>query len=347
MQSDLISESGIADFYKGKKILVVGGTGSVGEKMVEKLLKLEPAVVRIFSRDEFKQYELAVKHEGERRLRYLIGDVRDYERLERAATDIDVIFNLAALKHVPACEYNPFEAVKTNVIGTQNIINTAISRKVSTVVFTSSDKAINPTNAMGATKLLGERLMIAAEYMKGGVDASFAAVRFGNVLGSRGSVIPLFVKQIRERGEISVTDPTMTRFMMSVEDAASLTLKAAAAAKGGEIFVLKMPNIKISDLVSVVVELVSEKYGIRQETVTINEVGLRTGEKMYEELMTELESKNAYEMPGMYAILPDSYKHRQIYADIPQAKAAKYSSNETETLSREAVKELLIKENLI
>jgi FlaA1/EpsC-like NDP-sugar epimerase len=344
MSKELISDKKLADFYKGKKILVIGGTGTVGAGIVDMLLGFNPDVVRILSRDEYKQFLLSNKYGENKNLRFLLGDVRDYERVERAAQGIDVIFNLAALKHVPACEYNPFEAVKTNVIGTQNVINAALSCAVDHVALTSSDKAISPTNAMGATKLLGERLIIAADRMKGSRKTAFSAVRFGNVIGSRGSVVPLFVEQVKNGEKVTVTEPLMTRFMMSIKEAVSLTIRSAAVAKGGEIFVLKMPNIKILDLAETVSELVCEKYGLERAAVTMEIVGLRIGEKMYEELMTKVEAECAYELSDMYVIVPHDYCHEQIYKSVPRAKAQSYSSETVEIISKEELKAMLAEE---
>ena len=230
---------------------------------------------------------------GIKNIRFLIGDVRDKERIERAMEGIDIVFHIAAMKHVPSCEYNPMEAVKTNVIGTQNVITAAINNNVGKVILTSTDKTISPTNTYGATKLLAERLIVSANYYKGTSNTIFSAVRFGNVMGSRGSVIPLFKKQILENKEITVTDSGMTRFMMTLSQAVDLTLEACVRAQGGEIFVLKMPVINLKDLVDVTIEEVSKKYNINSEQIKIKEIGLRPGEKLYEELMTFEESKNA------------------------------------------------------
>lgn len=185
--------------FQGKKILVIGGTGTIGQGLVKELIKRNPKVIRIFSRDEYKQFKMEQELGRLENIRFLLGDVRDKERVQRAMEGIDIVFHLAAMKHVPSCEYNPFEAVKTNVMGTQNVIESAIHHRVERVVYTSSDKAINPTNTMGATKLLAERLMSSADYYKGGKRPIFASVRFGNVMGSRGSVIPLFKTQILEK----------------------------------------------------------------------------------------------------------------------------------------------------
>lgn len=294
----------MSKMYEGKKILITGGTGTIGSHLTRRLLTENPAVIRIFSRDEYKQFEMGQElQEYAGQLRFLIGDVRDQQRLSRAMEGIDYVFHCAAMKHVPACEYNPFEAVQTNVIGTQNVIQAALDNKVKKVLFTSTDKAISPTNTYGATKLAAERLISAAEFHKGAKSTVFSSVRFGNVMGSRGSVIPLFKKQILERRKITLTDPDMLRYMMTPSQAIELILKANELAKGGEVFVLKMPLIRLGDLADVVIEQTRHIYGIT-DFVTIEKVGLRPGEKRFEELMTDDEAAIAYERSDMYIIPP-------------------------------------------
>lgn len=290
--------------YRGKKILITGGTGTIGYHLINQLLKEQPNVIRIFSRDEYKQYNMSLDfQEYSQRLRFLIGDVRDLQRLVRAMEDIDFVFHLAAMKHVPFCEYNPFEAVQTNVIGTQNVIQAAIQTGVSKVLFTSSDKAVSPINTYGATKLMAERLISAASYQKGSKSTVFASVRFGNVMGSRGSVIPLFKNQIVEQRRITVTDLSMTRYMMTPQQAISLMLDANDISKGGEVFVLKMPIVKLIDLASVMIEVLKSRYHIPGE-VKIDEIGLRPGEKMEEQIMTSDEVEKVKETSYMYIIPP-------------------------------------------
>ncbi len=290
--------------FENKNILVIGGTGTIGQALVKKLISYNPEVIRILSRDEYKQYNMQQQLEGHRNIRFLLGDVRETERVYKAMHNIDIVFDLAALKHVPLCEYNPFEAVKTNVLGTQNVIESAIDNKVKKVIYASSDKAVSPTNTMGATKLLAERLISSADYWKGGNTPVFAAVRFGNVIGSRGSVVPLWEEQILGKKEITITDPEMTRFMISIDAAVDLTLRACKIAKGGEIFVLKMPVVRLDDLAEAVIEKVCSKFGIEPSEVRRNTISLRPGEKMYEELMTEDEAQYVVEYEDMFALQP-------------------------------------------
>lgn len=331
--------------FKNKKVLVIGGTGTIGQALVENILSEDPAVVRVYSRDEYKQFMLKEKLGDQANIRYLLGDVREQERLDRAMNGIDIVFNFAALKHVPACEYNPFEGVKTNVIGTQNVITCALLNKVKKVIYSSSDKAVSPTNTMGATKLLAERLMSSSYYSRGDAGTIFASVRFGNVMGSRGSVIPLFKQQVLEKGYITVTEPEMTRFMMSVTQAVELTKKACKIAKGGEVFVLKMPVLRLKDLAEVVIEDVCKKYRLNSEEIIIKKVGLRPGEKMYEELMSEDESTKALELDDMYIIRSPYTEHT--YNNIKNAKISCYSSQGENTLSKDEIRKLLSEEKLI
>lgn len=334
-------------FFTGKNILLIGGTGTIGQGLLKALLPQKPNVIRIFSRDEHKQFMLQQEYKEYPNIRYLIGDVRDYSRVLRAMQDIDIVFHMAALKHVPACEYNPFEAVQTNIIGTQNVISAAMHQNVERVIITSTDKSINPTNTYGATKLVVERLIVAAESSKGTARTVFAGVRFGNVMGSRGSVIPLFKSQLLARKPLTITDPAMTRFMMTQQQAVQLTLEAAQLAKGGELFVLKMPVIRLVDLVSVVQEEVSIKYGISKEEMKTEIIGLRPGEKMYEELMTEDESKQALELERMFIILPLFLKREYHYVNAKKAPIGSYRSNDILPISKEELRQLIRQENLV
>ncbi|QNK58366.1 SDR family NAD(P)-dependent oxidoreductase [Paenibacillus sp. PAMC21692] len=302
-------------FFRDKKVLIVGGTGTIGHSLLKFILNDGPRVIRVFSRDEHKQFELQQCYYHYDNIRYLIGDVRDAERLKRAMQDIDYVYHCAAMKHVPACEYNPFEAVQTNVIGTQNVILASLENKVKKTVFISTDKAIAPTNTYGASKLMAERLISAAQFQAGPSLTKFAAVRFGNVMGSRGSVIPLFVKQIVENRKINITSLDMVRYMMTLDQATELTLKAMRYAQGGEVFVLKMPIVKLVDLANAVIKLTSQKIGIDPKTVVINEIGIRPGEKLFEELMTEEEYLRALELDDMY-IIPNEFIKKGTYTGL-------------------------------
>lgn len=331
--------------FKDKVILVTGGTGSIGSEIVRNVLKDQPQVVRIYSRDESKQFALQQELKEYSNVRYLIGDIRDKQRLSYATEGVDYIFHAAALKHVPACEYNPMEAVKTNVIGVQNVIEVAIEHNVERVVAISTDKVVNPTNTMGATKLLSEKLISAANMYKGSKRTKFSCVRFGNVMGSRGSVIPLFIDQITAGIPITVTHKDMTRFMMSIPQAVRLVLQAVHSAKGGEVFVLKMPVLKIMDLAIALIQNYEEITG-RSYDGGISEVGIRPGEKLYEELMTLEESERALEDKRMYIITSSFDSLQSQYEGFVKASHSEYSSNNAPQLYLEDIKDLINRYNL-
>ncbi len=288
-------------FYKDKVVLVTGGSGSIGREIVKKLLEVEPESVRIFDNNETALFDLEQEVNSDK-LRTFIGDVRDKDRLNRAFENVDIIFHAAALKHVPLCEYNPFDAVKTNVIGTQNVLDAALDKNIQKVIMVSTDKAVNPINVMGATKLLSERLTISANYYRGDKRTIFSCVRFGNVLNSRGSVIPTFKKQIKNGGPVTLTDPKMTRFIMHIPDAAGLILKAGHIAEGKEIFILKMHAVNIIDLAEVMIENLAKTYGYLSEEIGIEIIGKRLGEKMYEELMTDNETPYAIDNGELFIL---------------------------------------------
>jgi len=336
-------ERQLKEIFKNKKILVTGGTGFIGSEIVRKLLQYDPDVVRILSNDEDSMFRLIQElGEGDNK-RFLIGDIRDKERLFLAMEDIDIVYHAAALKHVPLCEYNPFEAIKTNVYGTQNVIDAALNSGVEKVISISTDKAVNPVNTMGATKLLSEKLIIDANYYKGVRKTVFSCVRFGNVLFSRGSVIPLFEEQIRQKKPITITDPEMTRFMMSISNTIDLVFKASLLAKGGEIFILKMPVVKMGDLIDVIIEVYAQKYGYRTTEVKRTFIGLRPGEKKYEELLTESETRKVFETEDMLIIppqldFPDMKYEPSDYLNARLSTFNRYNSREITPLSKEEIR---------
>ncbi|MBS3681222.1 SDR family NAD(P)-dependent oxidoreductase [Ornithinibacillus massiliensis] len=330
-------------YFCEKHILVIGGTGTIGKSIIKAILPEKPRRITILSRDEHKQQLLQQELGEEELLHYIIGDIRDFDTVHRAMHKVDLVFHLAAMKRVDFSEFNPLETVKTNLIGTHNVIQAATSQQVDKVIFTSSDKAISPTNAYGASKLIAERLIIQAN-RSGLINTTFACVRFGNVMGSRGSVIPLFIEGILNERKITITDPTMTRFMMTLDQATKLTIEAMKEAKGGEVFVLKMPVIRIGLLAEVVLEEICQREQIDKETVEIQVVGKRIGEKMYEELMTEEEARKAWESSGMF-IIPRSVTIT--YPDVRKAEATYYSSHSQTPLSTEKLRSLLLDEKLI
>jgi len=329
----------MANIFQNKNILVTGGAGSIGSEIARKVLQFEPKVVRIFSNDENGLFSLEQELHGYPSVRFLIGDVKDKERLSVAIKGIDFVFHAAALKHVPLCEYNPFEAVKTNVIGTQNLIEVAMEEEAEKFITISTDKAVNPVNVMGATKLLAERLTISANYYKGARKIAFSCVRFGNVLDSRGSVGPLFREQIKGGGSVAITDPDMTRFVISIPKAVDLVLRAAEIAQGGEVFIFKMPALRISDLAEAMIEELAPHYGYEPKSIKVEISGKRAGEKIYEELLNEDEAMNASETKDMFIIQAAEKREGK------KILAKEYRSDrEAILLTKEEIKEML-KEN--
>lgn len=307
--------------FKDKRILVTGGTGSIGSEIVRQLLKYEPKQIRIYSRDESKQFFLQQELDSEEYkeiLRFLIGDIRDKERLDRAFNDIDIVFHVAALKHVPFCEDNPFEAVKTNIQGTQNVLDLAIDHKVEKVIAISSDKAVYPNTVMGISKLMMERLVSSASNYSGDPNIKFAVVRFGNVINSRGSVIPLWIDQIKKGKDITVTDKRMERFFMSIEDAVKLVFMAATIMMGSEIFVLRMSKYKVYELA----EEIIRRYGADGKH-EIKIIGAREREKMDEKLFTDDEKELMTEVGPFYIIQSNRKMHLQRSSNYKQYKGLK------------------------
>ena len=325
----------------GKRILVTGGTGSFGKAFISTILKRFPQVKRVvvYSRDELKQFQMSQKFSTSDypSMRYFIGDVRDYERFKRACEGIDIIIHAAALKQVPAAEYNPMEFVKTNIIGAENIISAAMDTAVENVVALSTDKAAAPINLYGATKLCSDKLFVAANNMKGSRNLKFSVVRYGNVMGSRGSVIPFFLEK-RKSGSLPITDPEMTRFNISLQEGVDLVLYAIGNAWGGEIFVPKIPSYRITDVAKAIGP--NCDYPI---------VGIRPGEKIHEEMITESDSYSTVDLDNYYAILPNSYNWKRsdylnhFNADYVQPGFKYNSGTNSKWLNTEEIRELIVR----
>lgn len=281
--------------WNDKVILITGGTGSFGRKFVEIMLKdFKPAKLIVFSRDELKQYEMREAGMDDPSLRYFIGDVRDLMRLRRAMHGVDIVVHAAALKQVPACEYNPIEAIMTNIIGGRNVVEAAIDSEVEKVMALSTDKAVNPINLYGATKLAAEKLFVQSNAYAGGMGTRFSCVRYGNVVGSRGSVVPVFIKQ-REEGRITITDERMTRFWLSLEQGVRFTIRCIEQMQGGEVFVPKIPSTRIVDLAKAIAPGCEIEY-----------IGIRPGEKLHEVLISEDEARHTIELDDMYVVEPQA-----------------------------------------
>ena len=331
--------------FEGKKILITGGTGSLGQALTRHLLQKNVDTIRIFSRNESKQIEMESSF-NDKRLRFLLGDVRDMERLNRAFEDVDIVFHAAALKHVPVIEYNPFEAIKTNVIGSQNVINACLENDVSKAICIGTDKAVSPLNTYGATKLLMEKLFVSASnYLdKKKHKTKFIALRYGNVLGSSGSVIPKFIEQIKNKQKITITDPNMTRFSITMDDALNFIIHAAELGKGSEIFLPKLRAYTISDVKDALFELL----GHTEEEV----IGIRSGEKIDEVLISVDEIRHGWEYENMYMITNNSKlsvdDQQVLYPGIKAIQNMEtYSSKTAEKISKEELKNIIKKYNLI
>ena len=334
--------------YKGKRILVTGGTGSIGSVIVKYLLTRDPLQVRVLSRDESKQFNLFHEVGNDKRLRLLIGDIRDKERVERAMDGVDIVFHAAAMKHVVACENDPYEAVKTNVLGTQNIIDCALAKGVAKVIGISTDKATDPVSVLGCTKLLAEKTMLASHFYKGARKTKFCFVRFGNVLSTRGSVEPLFYRQIMNGGPVTVTDKQMTRFFISVDEAISLVFKAAELMQDREIFILKMPIIRIHDLAKAMIELYAPRFKRDPKKVKIDLIGAKNGERTHEKLLSKDEAAYALETKDMFIIVPviglenpDYKEFSHLYGGAKRSPWQDYSTEGKKVLSVADIKKKL------
>ena len=300
------------NIFRNKRILITGGCGTVGSELVHQLLAFSPAEVLVLDNDETGIFFMNERYRDRDQVHAFLGDVRDEDKLGKCMMKVHIVFHTAAFKHVSVCEYNPFDAVQTNILGVQNVIQSAINQGVEKVIFTSSDKAVNPTNVMGTSKLMGERLITSANNLKMSDKTIFASTRFGNVVGSKGSVIPVFYNQIKKGGPVTLTDLRMTRFIMTVQEATRLVLKTSVIARGGEVAITKMPVLMIKDLAEVMIDILSKRFGLKKK-VQIKTIGSKPGEKLYEELMTQEEAVRSMELGDIFITLP---AFRSFYAKI-------------------------------
>lgn len=323
--------------FKNKVLMITGGTGSFGNTVLKRFLSTAVREIRIFSRDEKKQEEMRITLNNPK-LKFYIGDVRDYNSIHQAMKGVDYVFHAAALKQVPSCEFYPMEAVHTNVMGTENVMNAATANGVKRVVVLSTDKAVYPINAMGISKAMAEKLMVAKARMQGEGETVLCATRYGNVMASRGSVIPLFVSQLKEGNPLTVTDPNMTRFLMSLEDSVDLVLYAFEHGKQGDIFVQKAPASTVADLAQALKELFAKDSPIRV-------IGTRHGEKLYESLISREEMAKAKDMGDYYRIPADNrdLNYAQFYSEGEEkiSHQEDYTSHNTKRMNVEQVKKLL------
>lgn len=339
--------------FSDKTILVTGACGTIGRELVFQLLRdHSPRELVCIDNNESELFFLEHSAAALGNVHCFLADIRDPHKLSQLFKDVDIVFHTAAFKHVILCERSPFEAVQTNILGLKNIILAANENNVKRVIFTSSDKAVNPTNVMGTSKLMGERLITAANSTGRNGGPIFASTRFGNVLGSRGSVIPIFRDQIEKGGPVTVTDREMTRFIMSIGEAVRLVIDSAQLACGGEVFVTKMPTIRIEDLARVMIDMLAPQYGYAPEDIEVNIIGAKPGEKMYEELLSDEETRRTWELDRYFAVLP---AFRAMYHDIdydyPEVLATNvdkpYASASETPLTHKEIRRFLIEKKLL
>lgn len=339
--------------WDNARVLITGICGTVGKELLRQVIRKNPAEIIGLDNNESDLFFLNEEYKSDSRVHLSLGDVRDRDKLINKFKGVDVVLHAAALKHVVLCEQSPSDAVQTNILGTQNVIDAAGVGGVSRVIFTSSDKAVNPTNVMGTSKLMGERLMTAANASRSGKGPIFASTRFGNVLGSRGSVLPLFRRQIADGGPVTLTDPQMTRFVMTSDEAVRLVMDSVWMARGGEVFITKMPAIRIDDLAAVLIKDWSMKTRNSIDEMTIRVIGSKPGEKLYEELMNEEETRRTIELARYFVVMP---AFRSIYESVTYeyqeqsmgtTRCRIYNSAEEPTLTRDALYEYLSTADLL
>ncbi|MDN5935604.1 MAG: polysaccharide biosynthesis protein [Nitrosospira sp.] len=312
--------------FKGQRILVTGAAGTVGSKLVEALLAsdhYQPEEVIGLDNNESELFFVEHRHLQDNRAQFFLADVRDENGLKRAMEGMDIVFHVAGVKHVGLCERSPAEAVQTNINATEAVIRAAKYCGVERVLFTSTDKAVNPTNVMGTSKLMAERIMTAANGLSRAEKPMFTSTRFGNVLGSRGSVVPIFTRQIQSGGPVTLTDPDMTRFIMTVDEAVRLVIDSAIHARGGEVFITKMPVVRIEDLAAVMINELAPSYGHDPADIKVTTIGTKPGEKLYEELMSDEETRRAVELENYFAVTP-AFRglYKKISYDYPDIVSA-------------------------
>ncbi|RME76202.1 MAG: NAD-dependent epimerase/dehydratase family protein [Chloroflexi bacterium] len=338
--------------WHNQRVLITGVCGSVGQELLRQVINYAPAEIIGLDNNESELFFLNEAYRDTPNVHLFLGDVRDRDKLSWAMRGVDIVLHTAAFKHVIICEQSPGTAIQTNILGVQNVIDAAYQNRVKRVLFTSSDKAVNPTNVMGTSKLMGERLMTAANARRRGDGPIFASTRFGNVLGSRGSVIPLFKKQIANGGPVTLTDPRMTRFIMTLQQAVRLVMDSTFLACGGEVFVTKMPVVKIADLARVMIDVLAPRYGFAPEQIEIKIIGVKPGEKMYEELLNEEEIRRTIELPDYFVVLPafqsvyEPIKYQ--YPSMNEAGVARPYNSAVETpISQAELKDYLLTHQLI
>lgn len=338
--------------WASKRILITGCCGTVGKELLRQILPNEPSEVIGLDNNESELFFITEEYKASNNTNFYLGDMRDRDTLTSMMRGVDVVLHTAGLKHVIVCEKSPRDPIQTNILGTQNVIDAAMANGVERVLFTSSDKAVNPTNVMGTSKLMGERLMTAAYAHQRGRGTVFASTRFGNVLGSRGSVIPIFQQQIANGGPVTLTDPEMTRFIMTLSQAVRLVMESTFLAKGGEVFVTKMPVARIADLATAMIDILAPQYGYSPDEIGMVEIGSKPGEKLYEELMNDEETRRTVELPLYFAVLP---AFRSVYEDVnydypgmfDHDVTNPYNSSVEESMNLDEVHQYLLDHNVL
>ena len=332
------SNLNLAREFKGKNILITGGTGSIGMGLAKQLIKYNPKEIRIFSNDENSIFEAKENLGGNHIYKFMVGDVRDKDRLNLAIRNVDIVYHTAAMKHIEICEENPFDAVKTNVVGTSNILESSIIEGIEKFVFISTDKATNPTSTLGGSKLLAERLTLDAGTYSGKGKTKFSIVRFGNVLGSRGSVFQIFQKQIKMKKPLTVTDKNMTRFIMSISDAASMILHVTKILSGGEIYILKMPSIRIEDLAKGMLHVYGSRFPDYRNTSSLKITKAR-GERFHELLISKEEMPYCHDMGDMYKVSKTPSKKQLSSKEFSSETASRISQSKLHKTINELIDE--------
>jgi FlaA1/EpsC-like NDP-sugar epimerase len=340
----------IRAYFRGKRVMITGACGTVGQQLVDQLLnRLEIATLTGIDHNESELMFLEDRYSRHAHARFRLCDIRDLATLLRETRDVDVLFHAAAYKHVYICERSPLEAIQTNVLGVQNIVQCTVENGIERLVFTSSDKAVNPTNVMGTSKLMGERLVTAAAIDSYRSRMSFLSTRFGNVLGSRGSVIPIFRDQIRRGGPVTLSDPRMTRFIMSLDEAVSLVVESAVIGQPGDVLITKMPAINIGDLAQVMIREQAPRFGRQPEDIELRVVGPRAGEKLYEELMNEEETRRSVELNRYFVVRPAMLREESPRYDglVKEQVDRPYNSSHETPLSQRELAAFLYENDLI
>lgn len=341
-----------AQHLRGKRIVVTGACGTVGKELVAQFLnRFEPELLIGLDHNESELAYLHELHRAHKNARFFLCDMRDQATLLREMQQVNIIFHAAAYKHVYICERSPMEAIQTNILGVQNVIQSALTNGIAELVFTSSDKAVNPTNVMGTSKLMGERLVTAAAIDPNHAGRKFLSTRFGNVLGSRGSVIPIFLEQIRKGGPVTLSDPGMTRFVMTLDESVRLTIASLMLGKAGDVVITKMPAIRIADLVEVIIRECAPKHGFRPGDIAVKIAGKRPGEKLYEELMNDEEIRRSLELEQYFvvrpAIMSEPLESEDYEGESYGEPRLPYNSANVEPLSQDALADLLRRSALI